>query len=414
MKIKPKHGEVKVLLTKIIMPSSGQTTNESLIVKWHKKVGDEVKKGDLLFEIETDKATLQIESYGEGYLLAVYHNEGEYVFTGEIVAYVGEKGEKIPVESTKAAEKEEDEYQPIMKKDAAQSKEVIIPAAEPAALFSGKALASPAARKASKDGNVNIDDIVKTTSRQPVKRADVENYLASSKENDIQDDYFIDTTSMRRVIARRMVESVSVAPHFTVTMDIDMTQAILLRQMLNEYAKDSGVKISFNDIIVKCVSKAIEKYPMINSTYSDDKIKVFKNVNFGLAVGMDNGLVVPVVKETNKKSIAQIAGENAANIVKAKSGKLQMSEMSNGTITLSNLGMYGVDCFTAIINQPESCILAVGQISEKPVVYKGEVAVRSIMNITASYDHRVIDGSVGAAFLREVKTLLENPQLLLM
>jgi pyruvate dehydrogenase E2 component (dihydrolipoamide acetyltransferase) len=197
-------------------------------------------------------------------------------------------------------------------------------------------------------------------------------------------------------------------------MEIDMTRALELRLILNEHLKNSGIKISFNDIIMKCVSKAIEAHPIINSTYNEEKIKVYKNVNFGLAVGLENGLVVPVLKNANKKSLAEIAKENSENIDKAKKNKLQTSEMTGGTITLSNLGIYGVDCFTAIINQPESCILAIGGIIEIPVVMSGEIVARNIMSITATFDHRVIDGAVGAGFLKDVKALLEKPQLLLL
>jgi pyruvate dehydrogenase E2 component (dihydrolipoamide acetyltransferase) len=197
-------------------------------------------------------------------------------------------------------------------------------------------------------------------------------------------------------------------------MEIDMTGAMKLRQLLNEHLKNSGIKISYNDIIMKCTAKAIETHTIINSTFTEEKIKVYKNVNFGLAVGLENGLVVPVIKNVNKKTISEITKENAENIEKAKKNKLQPSEMSGGTITLSNLGMYGVDCFTAIINQPESCILAIGGIIEKPVVINGVIVPRNMMNISASFDHRVIDGAVGAGFLKDVKAFLEKPKLLLL
>ena len=403
------------MLTKIIMPSGGQTTNESLIVKWNKNVGDIVKKGDVLFEIETDKAVMQIESYADGTLLEVKYAEGEYVTTGEAVAYIGDAGEKLPDDFSagNVGSKEEDEYQPIMKKVQAVEVEAAVSSKPEAPLTDGKTLASPAARLLARNKSINLNDAAKTLSAQLLKKKDIAEYIQKRSDTGAQEYYFIDTTSMRKTIARRMTESVSTAPHFTVSTDIDMTQAIELRQVLNEYLKADGVKVSFNDIIIKCVSKAIEKYRIINSTYNDDKIKVYNNVNFGLAVGLENGLVVPVVRQTDKKSIADIAKENSENIDKAKSGKLQAANMSGGTITLSNLGMYGVDCFTAIINQPESCILAVGGVIEKPVVYNSVISPRHMMRITASFDHRVIDGAVGAAFLKEVRNLLEKPQLLL-
>lgn len=403
------------MLTKIIMPSGGQTTYESLIVKWNKNIGDLVKKGDVLFEIETDKAVMQIESYADGTLLEVKYAEGEYVATGEAVAYIGDVDEKLPddISAGNVGSKEDDEYQSIMKKEQVVIVDAAVSSKPEARLMDGKTLASPAARLLARNESINLNDAAKALSVQLLKKKDIAEYIQKRSDTEAQEYYFIDTTSMRKTIARRMTESVSTAPHFTVSMDIDMTQAIELRQVLNEYLKADGVKVSFNDIIIKCVSKAIEKYPIINSTYNDDKIKVYNNVNFGLAVGLENGLVVPVVRQTDKKSIADIAKENSENIDKAKSGKLQAANMSGGTITLSNLGMYGVDCFTAIINQPESCILAVGGIIEKPVVYNSVISPRHMMSITASFDHRIIDGAVGAAFLKEVRNLLEKPQLLL-
>ena len=404
------------MLTKIIMPSGGQTTNESLIVKWHKKVGDDIKRGEAFFDIETDKATLEVESYGEGTILAIYHNEGEYVSTGDIVAYIGAHGEKLPedgIKATNAGERasndSDDEYQQIMKKKDINKKDENVPDVKPVPSHPDKLLASPAARKLAADSGISLKEIAGRTFGQPVKRADVEQYLAGEREKDAQDYYLIDASPMRKIIAVRMVESISVAPHFTVSVDIDMTEAISLRQFLNEHLKNDGVKVSFNDIIIKCASKAIEKYPMINSTFDREKIKVYKNVNFGLAVGIENGLVVPVVKETNRKSIPEIALLNKANIEKAKAGRLQQSDMTGGTITLSNLGMYGVKCFTAIINQPESCILAIGSIEERAVAVNGQLAVKHMLTVTASFDHRVIDGTVGAAFLKEMKELLEKP-----
>lgn len=447
------------MATKITMPPGGQTTNESMIVKWHKAAGDSVKKGDVLFEIETDKAVMEIESFVDGIFLASKYAEGEYASTGEIVAYIGNEGEKLPddfkgatvkenaAKETEAKEEKEeetkankaaaneaasddkdDEYQPIMKKDVAVKPEAVIPlmikdtAVNPETVIiqqaahvydASKTLASPAARLLAKQEKVGIGAVGQGIPGQIVKRADVENHIKKNAVKDVEDYYYIDTSSMRRTIARRMIESVSAAPTFYVTVEVDMTGAMGLRQELNDYLKNTGVKVSFNDIIIKYVSKAIEKYPLINSTYGEDRIKVYKNVNFGLAVGLDKGLVVPVVKDVNKKSLAEIAGENAKNIDRAKSGKLQAAQMSGGTITLSNLGMFGVECFTAIINQPESCILAVGGIFEKPVIMNGAVVPRHMMSITATFDHRVIDGAVGAEFLKEVRALLEKPMLLL-
>ena len=239
------------------------------------------------------------------------------------------------------------------------------------------------------------------------------NFLQKSETSDMEESYFIETSPMRKTIAKRMTESVTKVPHFMVSIEIDMTQCIILKKKLNDYLEEGKVRISFNDILMKCVSKAIEKYPFINAMYGEEKIKIHKNVHFGLAVSVEGGLVVPVVRQTNKKTIIEIARENMNNIHKARNNQLPPADLTGGTITLSNLGMFGIDCFTAIINQPESCILAVGQIAEKPVSRDGQITSRPMMTITASFDHRVIDGAVGAAFLKEVKLLLENPELLL-
>jgi pyruvate dehydrogenase E2 component (dihydrolipoamide acetyltransferase) len=209
-----------------------------------------------------------------------------------------------------------------------------------------------------------------------------------------------------------MVESVSISPHYTESIDVDMSEVISLRQKLNESMTDKDIKVTYNDILMKIIAKAIELFPLINSSYQEEKIKIFKDINIGLAIGLENGLIVPVVKQVNKKSVSEVAVVNAGNVSKAKDNKLLESDIKGGTITLSNLGMYGINNFTAVINQPESCILAVGAIIEKPVVKDHQLVIREMMNITGSFDHRVIDGTLGAAFLKRVKELVENPQLL--
>lgn len=402
-------------MNKIMMPPGGQTTDESLIIKWHKKVGDKIQRGDVLVDIETDKAILEIESYCEGYLRAAMFEEGEKASNGDVIAYVGAQDEQLQLEESVASQKQtaeeaEDEYQPIMKTETKQPVEAlkITPVLESQ---SGKMLSSPLAKRLARDNNLKISDIPVPESGV-IKKKNVLEYLRKSNVKEAEDFYFIPTSTMRKVIARRMCESVYTAPHYTVSMDIDMTACIKIRKTLNYYAGES-VKISFNDIIAKCVAKAIKKYPLINSAYAEDQIKIFNNVNVGLAVGINGGLVVPVVKNVNSKSLSEIAVENNENVRKAKEGRLTSQEMSGGTITISNLGMYGVDNFTAVINQPESCILAVGGIKEKAVSINGEIVSKDMMNITASFDHRVIDGAVGAEFLKEVKIILEKPELLL-
>ena len=392
------------MIQKIIMPSGGQTTDEMLILKWNKNPGDPVKQGDVLFEIETDKASMSIESFTGGTLLAINHKEGELVKTGEIVAYIGDPGDKIP---------EEPVVQILIQDDKKGAPSGIrfntaeiqnkIPAF----------YASPLAKSKAKIENIRLETVAGHFSKSLIKKADIDNYIRYLQNRPGAGDYYlIETSSMRRAIARRMKESVTVSPHYIVSVDVDMSELVILRQKLNDYLNGKDHRITYNDILMKIVAKAIELFPIINSTYQGENIKVFKDVNFGLAVGLENGLIAPVVKQVNNKSISEISVTNTSNIEKAKNNKLLESDITGGTITLSNLGMFGINNFTAVINQPESCILAVGAIIEKPVVKDHILVIREMMNITGSFDHRVIDGTLGAAFLKKVKEIIENPQLL--
>jgi pyruvate dehydrogenase E2 component (dihydrolipoamide acetyltransferase) len=393
---------------KIIMPSGGQTTDEMLILRWNKNPGETVKKGDVLFEIETDKATLSVESFTDGTLLAVCHEEGEMVKTGEIVAYIGDPGEKIAGEDFL-------EKQIVPGASQNNAPEIRNQTIESTSLKNDikKVIASPLAKSKARLENVKIEDVANHFSKNLIKKDDIDNYKKEKQTGADQGDfYFLETSVMRRTIARRMKESVSVSPHYTVSIDVDMSAIISLREKLNESLNNKDNRVTYNAVLMKIIAQAIELFPLINSSYQEEKIKVFKDVNIGLAVSFENGLIAPVVKQVNKKSIYGISEDNAIIIERAKSNRLLESDITGGTITLSNLGMYGINSFTAVINQPESCILAVGAITEKPVVKDHQVVIRKMMNITGSFDHRVIDGALGAAFLSKIKELIENPQLL--
>jgi pyruvate dehydrogenase E2 component (dihydrolipoamide acetyltransferase) len=278
-------------------------------------------------------------------------------------------------------------------------------AADQAAIF-----ASPLAKKMARIENISLEEVAKSCSKNLVKKEDILNYIREKHSPGVDvDHYLLDTSLMRRTIARRMKESVLTSPHYFVSIDADMTNLVDLRKKLNEGGES---KISYNDLLMKIAAKATEDFPLINSTYQGEKIKVFKDINFGLAIGLEKGLIVPVVKQVNKKSVTEIAEYNNRNISAAKNGSLKESDITGGTITLSNLGMYGINNFTAIINQPESCIIAVGAIIEKPVVKDHQIVIREMMNITCSFDHRIIDGTMGAAFLGRVKQLIEDPRTL--
>lgn len=402
------------MVQKIIMPSGGQTTDEMLILRWNKNPGDIVKRGDVLFEIETDKASMSVESYAEGTLLAINFKEGEKAKTGEIVAYIGDPGDKIPDGEEKQILKQEvEKTAPAIVLNIAADNKVENHENSQEKKDLKIVYASPIAKNKAKIENIRLEDIANHFSKNLIKKADIDNYIRDKQSSGTEGGfYFLDTTSMRRTIAKRMKESVSISPHYTVSVDVDMTEVVSLRKILNEYLAGKEYKITYNDILMKIVAKAIGSFPLINSSYQGEKIKVFKDINFGLAIGLDNGLIVPVVKQVNNKSISEIALANIKNVAAAKNNKLQESDITGGTITLSNLGMFGINNFTAVINQPESCILAVGGIIEKPVVKDHQIVIKEMMNITGSFDHRIIDGTLGAAFLKRVREIIENPQLL--
>ncbi|MEX2234413.1 MAG: dihydrolipoamide acetyltransferase family protein [Cyclobacteriaceae bacterium] len=393
------------------MPSGGQTTDELVILQWEKKVGDLVKRGDILFEIETDKANLTVESYAEGTLLEIRYGDGAHVKVGETVAYIGAPTDKVPSEDEyEAATEEKPSIQEALSAETNSVERNPTLLKETTRIF-----ASPLAKMQARVENINLGDVASFISKNLIKKDDVSKYLTHLRNGgspETGDSYFIDVTSMRKAIARKMKESVLVSPHYIISVDIDMTGIVKLRQKLNDGISGAHVKISYSDFIMKAVAKAIAWHPLINSTFQEDRIKVHKNVNFGFAMAVESGIVAPVIKNVNNRSLSEIARAVADSIEKVRTGKINESDVSGGTITLSNLGMYGMKEFTAIINQPESCILALGAIIEKPVSINRKVEVRDIMNITASFDHRVIDGAVGAAFLQEVKKTLEDPHTL--
>ena len=404
------------MLNRILMPSGGQTTDEMIILKWNKQVGDTINKGDILFEIETDKAILEVESFAEGKLLEITYPAGLTVKVGVVVALIGEEADII-----KSANPDEnksiDIYTTVTNK--IQAKELIIE--QTVEVAKGKQiLASPLAKSLAKIENIRLEDVAMTVSNSIIKKADIYQYLKNKKDTKIHeilntaDEYnLLEVSSIRKTIARRMKESLSLAPHYVISVDIDMTNTVAFRNKLNANKQAVPTKISFNDIIMKVVAKAIERFPIINSTYNENQICIFKEVNIGLAVALEMGIIVPVVRSVNKKSILEISIANTKNIDKVKNNQISEADLKGGTITISNLGMFGIDYFTAIINQPESCILAVGSISKKAVVFGNEIVIRDIMNITGSFDHRVIDGAIGAPFLQKIREVLENPELLL-
>lgn len=400
------------MLSKIIMPSVGQTTNELVITKWHKKVGDSVERGDVLFEVESDKANLEVESFAKGILKAIYFKEGETAYTHQLVAYIGSEADVLPdAENSNDLDDtldEQDDYAPIISKDLKEEEQVN----EINKKFNEILMASPKARKIANENAIDINNIFNQIEKT-VKSSDVLAFVNNEKASSSNEEhYLIDTTSMRRSIASKMFDSLTNSTQYTISMDINMAKVLSFRKSINDWLGEQEAKISLNDILMKSTAKAIKKFPLINSVYGEKQIKIYNSVNCGLAVSIEGGLVVPVILDIQNKSLAEIAIESQAAIKSVKSGDFNKKLMSKGTITISNLGMLGVKHFTAILNYPESCILAIGKIEDKLTLDNGNVKAIPTMNITATFDHRVIDGAYGAEFLNEIKKFIESPELL--
>ena len=414
----------------IKMPRLSDTMEEGNIVGWLKEVGDAVAPGDILAEVETDKATMELESFQKGHLLYIGVKEGPVPVDG-IIAVIGEKGEDFEAQlkeaqqstpSTEAvAEEPTQESAPApVAAPAAASKPAPKPVAAAPAQTDGRVLASPLARSLAADAGVDIAYITGTGEGGRIVKKDVEAYVASgaqapaSQNGAVTPQISLDdavqygstpVTQMRKVIARRLGESKFTAPHFYLTVEIDMGRAIDARKDL----KANDIRVSFNDFVVKACASALRKHPAINSSWDGDTITVHQDINIGVAVAVPDGLLVPVINNADQKSMSYINQEVRTLAGKAREKKLQPAEMSGNTFTISNLGMFGIEEFTAIINSPDSCILAVGSIVEKPVVKNGQIVVGNIMKVTLSCDHRVVDGASGAQFLQTLRAMLENP-----
>jgi pyruvate dehydrogenase E2 component (dihydrolipoamide acetyltransferase) len=421
----------------IRMPRLSDTMEEGNIVAWLKKEGDKVKSGDVLAEVETDKATMELESYFDGYLLYVGVPSGNVAVDG-IIAIIGQKDEdwKSLLESqssgSRVEKKEDPKVVEVKQTEIVFTEKVteslIIEAPESSAPiavdYEIRVKASPLAKSIALQSGINISEVTPSSEGGRIIKSDVENYLVNPPVKAVASPVIntpttpalsavssvsygdMPVTQMRKVIAKRLSESLFTAPHFYLTIEIDMENAISARNSINS---DGGVKISFNDFVVKSCASALRKHPMINSSWMGDKIVVHENINIGVAVAVPDGLLVPVINHADQKSLSQINGEVKVLAGKAKDKKLQPLEMSGNTFTISNLGMFDIEQFTAIINTPDACILAVGSIVTKPVVKNGIIVVGNTMKVTLSCDHRVVDGATAAQFLQTLKTILENP-----
>ncbi|MFI5187291.1 MAG: pyruvate dehydrogenase complex dihydrolipoamide acetyltransferase [Chitinophagales bacterium] len=406
----------------VLMPRLSDTMTEGVIAGWQKKVGDPVKKGDVIAEIETDKATMELESYKNGTLLYIGAKQGEKIAVNELLCIIGEKG-KVDVDAIVAAAKAQSAKDTSDKIQETSGPEQATSDQQSATSENGRVKASPLAKKLAAEKGIDLakvhgsgdggriikEDIDNYKSevsvRRPEEKSETTKYIPSAPVGDESFDE-IPVSQMRKIIAKRLAESKFTAPHFYLTMSIDMDKAVDSRAKLNE---KSPVKISFNDIVLKACAVALKQHPMVNSSWMGDTIRRNHHVHIGVAVAVEEGLLVPVVKFADTKSLSQIAAEVKEFAQKAKDKKLQPKDWEGNTFTISNLGMFGIEEFTAIINPPDSCILAIGGISQVPVVKDGQIKIGNVMKVTMSCDHRVVDGAKGSAFLQTLKELLEEP-----
>lgn len=417
----------------IYMPKLSDTMTEGVVAAWLKKVGDPVKSGELIAEIETDKATMEFESFFDGVLLHIGVEAGKGAPVNSLLAIIGQAGEDIsgllssaPAVEEKSAPEPATAPTPVPAPSPAPAP---VPLATPAPVVqkvaavtnNDRVYASPLAKKLADEKGIDLQYVAGSGENGRIVKRDVEHYhphpngtvVAAGSRSGLTTETFTDepVTQMRKTIARRLAESKFTAPHFYLTLDIDMDNAIAFRKSVNNV---EGYKISFNDIVVKAVALSLRKHPAVNSAWMGDFIRRNQHVHIGVAVAVDEGLLVPVVRFADTKSFMEISGEVKNFAEKAKTKKLQPSDWEGNTFTISNLGMFGIESFTAIVNPPDSCILAVGGIKEVPVVKNGAIVPGNVMKVTLSCDHRVVDGASGAAFLQSFKECMENPVSMLL
>lgn len=425
---------------KIEMPKLSDTMEEGVIAKWNVKEGDKVQSGDIIAEVETDKATMEVEVFDSGTILKIIVDEGDSVPLGGLMAVIGEEGEDISDILEDAGKETEDkenveektekkgkEKKDVEEKEAGDGEETFEPEfseleenGEPEKKSEsdddGRIKASPLAKKMAEDKGIKLSRVEGSGPDGRIIKKDIENFKESDAKPvaakfEEQESEDVRVSQMRKTIARRLSESKFTSPHFYETIDIDMKAAVQARARLNEI---SDIKISFNDIVVKACAHALRRHPDVNSTWLGDKIRRHGDVNVAVAVAIDEGLLTPVLRHADKKNLRAISAETRELAELAREKKLQPEQMEGSTFTISNLGMFGIEEFTAIINPPNACILAVGTIRDVPVVENGEVVPGKRMKVTLSSDHRIVDGARAAEYLNTVRQMLENPLSMLL
>lgn len=407
----------------VTMPRLSDTMEEGTVAKWHKKIGDQIAEGDVLADIETDKAVQEFESEDEGTLLYIGAEEGNAMPVEAILAIIGPKGtdvSDIVAGFGKTEKTKEEAAEPTEEKKAEPSKSQ--ETKTETATSGGRIFASPLAKKLADEKGIDLSQVKGSGDGGRIVKKDIENYKPAEKSDGATapsavfnfkagEDKTIPNSQMRKVIAKRLGESKFTAPHYYLNVEIDMENCIDSRNKIKE--ADSESKISYNDIVVKACAMALRKHPQVNSSWTDQQIIIHGNINIGVAVAVDDGLLVPVINNTDFKTLSEISTEVRDLAGRARERKINANEMEGSTFTVSNLGMFGIESFTSIINQPNSCILSVGAIIEKPVVKHGEIAVGHTMKLSLACDHRTVDGATGAKFLQTLRTYLENPVTML-
>ena len=421
------------MATEIKLPRLGQGMESGTIVKWLKSEGDNVEKGEPLYELDTDKVTQEVEADASGVLLRIAVQEGE-VEVGRTIAVIGEAGEKVaePEKAKVAAETEQEEGSPGAAREAerergreaAADEEAVTEIREPAAARTdgGRVKASPLARRIARERGIDLAAIAGTGPEGRVVAEDVERAAASPQPlapeaapvraappREVES---VPLSSIQRTVARRMTDAWQI-PVFQLFVSVEMTRANEVRRRLVELTPEGGVKPTVSDLLTKVCAAALMRHRALNAWWGEDAIERHPTANIGLAVALPAGLIVPVIRECERKSVAEIAAVRADLVERARAGKLQRDDLEGGTFTISNLGMYGVERFTAVLNPPQAAILAVGATQEKPVVRDGEVVARPMMDLMLTCDHRSVNGADGAAFLQTVKEILEEPGLAL-
>jgi len=389
------------------------------IVRWLKSEGDAVEKGEPLYELDTDKVTQEVEADASGVLLKILAGEGEEIEVGKRIAVIGEEGEEVAADEEKAEEVQEDEHEegspgPARAEERERGREASAEEPEPqpaeTARADGRIKASPLARRIARERSIDLASLRGTGPDGRIVAEDVERAAATPAHAPVGaaplEAEVVPLTSLRKTIARRLTEAWQ-APAFQISMSADMTRA----QELHARLREQGVSVT--DILTKLAAIALLRHREVNAHFADDELRIFPNAHIGLAVATERGLIVPVQREVERKSLVQIAAERKEIVQRTREGKLSQEDLDGGTFTISNLGMYGVEIFTAVLNPPQAAILAVGAIEEKPVVDDGGFVARPLMAMTLTCDHRAVDGAKAAEFLRELKTLLEEPGLAL-